>query len=247
MTRNQIDYLKLVETQRANAVQEDLTRIRDQANIEIGRGQLEESKRHNLAQEQYQMGSLQELSRHNQATELLGTQQLQESSRHNLATELEATRHNTAAENEMYRSNLARETETHRANVQSENLRQMELSEQQRYHNMSISLGYSNVQLGYAQLSEQQRANQAREAETHRSNVQHEMLTSQQIAETTRANQAREQETNRSNVSREAELHRSNTVNESIQVANTVIRGVDVAANVIGKIANTAAMILTGI
>lgn len=51
MTHNQIEYLKLKESQRANMASESLTQRRDEAAIEARVAELGETKRHNLAVE----------------------------------------------------------------------------------------------------------------------------------------------------------------------------------------------------
>lgn len=163
MTKNQIEYLKLRESQRANLAQEDLTRLRDQRSYAINLGTLAESQRHNVATEQQARASLDETSRHNLAGE-------QELKRHNIAGEQyneralqEQSRHNAAQESigrsqvgatyasialgyqqlgETQRANLAREAETNRSNV--------------------------------ARETEMNRSNVAREEETHRHNTQDE-------------------------------------------------------------------------
>lgn len=113
MTRNQIEYLKLRETQRSNQTQEELTRQRDQTTRELGFANLAEAQRHNLAGEQHNINVLGETKRHNVATEQQQVAQLQynyavlgETQRHNQATEsaqerqlIELNRHNLATEN----------------------------------------------------------------------------------------------------------------------------------------------------
>lgn len=51
MTKNQIEYLKLRETQRSNAANERLTEIRDKNAKDLGFATLGETARHNLATE----------------------------------------------------------------------------------------------------------------------------------------------------------------------------------------------------
>lgn len=239
MTRNQVAYAQLLEQRRSNQANEALTKARDTANREIGMFNATESQRHNYMTEQQAVASLDEQSRHNVMTEQLQQQYQQELGRHNVATEEETVRSNTARELETRRSNIAREVELNRSNVANESLRSAELSEQQRYHSMSIGLGYS-------QLAETRRHNQAFEEETQRSNIARE-------TETNRANVAREMETNRSNIATELERYRSNTTveaetaranlareqetarhnqrSEQIDMYNTIIRGFGTASH----------------
>lgn len=102
MTRNQIDYAKLLESKRAAQAQETLTRRRDEAAMRLGIDQLAETSRHNLAGERISKGTL------------------DETSRSNMAKERETYRANVAKETETNRSNLARESETGRHNIATE-------------------------------------------------------------------------------------------------------------------------------
>lgn len=123
MTRNQIEYAKLLESRRAAQAQESLTQARDEetarshrAGEAISSGTLKESNRHNLAAESLEANRIAETTRSNRAKE-------QETSRSNKAKEAEARRSNLARELETNRSNVARETETHRGATASEAIR----------------------------------------------------------------------------------------------------------------------------
>lgn len=159
MTKNQIEYLKLRESQRANLAQEGLTRARDQRSYEIGLGTLAESSRHNLATEEQARASLDETSRHNLAGEGQAQRSLDESVRHNQATEQEMRRHNIVGE--QYNAKYLAETGRH-------NVAQEAIGRSQ------VGASFANISLGYQQLGETQRSNQAREAENTRSNVARE-------------------------------------------------------------------------
>nr|AMP18943.1 hypothetical protein [Otarine picobirnavirus] len=159
MTKNQIEYLKLRETQRANLVQEDLTRSRDSRSYEIGLGTLAESQRHNRATEEQARVSLDETVRHNLAGETLTRGNLDESIRHNQAVEAEASRHNKVGES--YNERALKESQRH-------NVAQEGISRSQ------VGASYANINLGYSQLGETTRANIARETENTRSNVARE-------------------------------------------------------------------------
>jgi hypothetical protein len=159
MTKNQIEYLKLRETQRANLVQEDLTRSRDSRSYEIGLGTLAESQRHNRATEEQARVSLDEVVRHNLAGEKLSRGSLDESIRHNMATESEAARHNKVGES--YNERSLRESQRH--NIAQEGIGRSQ-----------VGASFANISLGYSQLGETSRANIARETENTRSNVARE-------------------------------------------------------------------------
>lgn len=177
MTRNQIEYLKHKETQRANLRQEELTAARDSAAKELGFQNLAETSRHNQVTEQHAVNVLGEQQRHNYAQEAYNVAVLGEQTRHNMVSETLTQQ----AQDEQRRANLAREAETSRHNLATEGIsrEQLDISRDQ----LDIQRGQLEVSLG--QLAETQRANQAREAETQRSNI------------------ARETETHRSNVASE--------------------------------------------
>lgn len=136
MTKNQIEYNKLLETRRSNLKNEELTAQRDQAAREAKIIELQELARHNQAQEgltgrglDIQQGSLDETARHNRRGEAITLSQLGESIRHNQVSEAEIQRHNKAGEqaqiiqlNETQRHNLAteQETATHNRATESE-------------------------------------------------------------------------------------------------------------------------------
>lgn len=124
MTKNQIEYAKLIETRRhnkageaetarSNRAQEGIIQEYNAQTISLRDKELAESIRAHLMSEDLQTQSLQETARANIARE-------SETARSNLAHEIETQRSNFAKEQEMYRSNVARETETHRSNLASE-------------------------------------------------------------------------------------------------------------------------------
>lgn len=159
MTKNQIEYLKLRETQRSNLAQEDLTRSRDSRTYEIGLGTLAESQRHNRATESQARLSLDETARHNLAGEALTRSSLDESIRHNQAVETEASRHNKVGES--YNERVLSESRRH--NVSQEAIGRSQ-----------VGASFANINLGYSQLAEASRANIARETENTRSNIARE-------------------------------------------------------------------------
>lgn len=216
MTKNQIEYHKLLETQRSNQANEAIQSERNAQtydlglkNYGLGLQQLAETSRHNVATEQLNKLSLDETSRHNLQSEYQNAQALLEQQRHSRAVEAETNRANLARESETTRANIAAETERNRANLASEALRASELVESQRYHSMSIGLGYS-------QLAETARSNQAREAETKRSNLAYEAQQLANLQESARHSLVVERETSRANAAREAETQRANQASEAI-------------------------------
>lgn len=217
MTRNQIEFLKHLETKRANQATETEAK---RANLERERQgviSLDETSRHNLATEQHNANVLlentrhnqvteAEFARHNQATELLTSAQLSETKRANLAREELTFQANT----ETKRANRARERETERANRAIEQWRADSLDETYRHNRQSEKLQSQSVtetrranlareEISYSQLGEQRRANQAQEqlrrqqhAETERYNREVQRQRDLEIAERERANRANE-------------------------------------------------------
>lgn len=90
-----------------------------------------------------------------------------------------------------------------RHNKETESQGRSSLSETARHNLASEGLQSRQIGLGYAQLAETRRANQARE-----------LIQSNQLKETIRSNMAKEFETFRSNNAREEENTRSNKVME---------------------------------
>lgn len=169
MTRNQIEYNKLLESRRANRASEALTASRDI-----------ESARHNLESESISRQSLDEQRRSNQAREA-------ETLRSNMAKEdlqrqvnQETARSNRARESislEANAINRAAQEETARANRVKEQLQLSTLEETRRANRASESLRSSEIAVKRDNLIETSRANRARELETNRSNVAREVET----------------------------------------------------------------------
>lgn len=226
MTKNQIEFLKYQEQQRANMAQETLTRSRDYNNFTLGSRQATEIERHNQAVEQQQRVSLDQDWKKFQQSYGLSVLQLEEQARAN-----------RAREDETHRSNQAKEKETTRANVAREALGIQTLIEQQR-HNM-VGESHDQVRLGIQrdELSERQRSNLASEAirrnelsEAIRSHKATEGLRSRELGiranELSSLNQyrgkqllldsARLDEQIRSNVASEDERLRSNLAQEAL-------------------------------
>lgn len=244
MTRNQIDYLNLVEKQRSNQETERLTRERDAWSKALGFQTLGETTRHNVATEAIQSRQSSESARHNLATEQLQSTQIQETKRHNIQSEdlslsqlSELQRHNVASEDIQ-----RREADTHyqqlginRFNAETQ---RQSASEIARHNLAQETETYRN---NVALLNESIRASQARESETRRHNLSTEAISKQQVGlgyaqlnqtawyqgqqvqlqtqaqlEQHRANVARETETTRANITNEQERLRANLAKEEL-------------------------------
>jgi len=134
MTKNQIDYASLKETERSNRAAEAENFRHNFRTEELGFKNLDESRRHNVATESNQffqvheqarhnLAGEQETNRHNLISEEYGLKQINETARHNVqqeklgfATLGESRRHNIA--NESF--NLQNLSEAHRHNLASE-------------------------------------------------------------------------------------------------------------------------------
>lgn len=181
MTKNQIEYAKLLETTRANKANESLTKQRDTRAYEINLGQLGETKRHNVATEAQARASLDETIRSNQAREAHEVNVLAETKRSNQAREAETQRSNLAREAETHRSNVAQEIELNRSHLANEaETRRSNIAreaETARSNRANESIARDNVDISRMSLAERVRA--AKAAEEHNKNV---------LAESTRHN-----------------------------------------------------------
>lgn len=200
MTKNQIEYQKLVETKRSNIEQEKLTSLRDARAHYVAMGNLKETNRHNLATEGQERLKLEETTRHNNATEQIQLFVAQEGQRHNIESERnqreqialgysqlqESQRHNSAVEAETYRHNIRVEDETQRANQVRESIDRFTADSLDRYRTQQIGLGYS-------QLAETARSNKAKESLNTMSFNWQVHKESSQLMETARSNRANEQ------------------------------------------------------
>lgn len=210
MTRNQIDYNRLLEERRSNRAKE-----------ELAASQNAEVVRHNYETERQNLISLDEMGRSNRARE-------SETQRTNLAQEAlkgreidERIRSNLRSE-ALRSAELAERTRRNDADIlHNANL----LQEQIRSNKAKESLSSQEINIKRNTLSETIRANQARENENVRSNVAREQ-------ENFRSNTAKELETARSNRAREEETARHNKVEE----VNTGLRNATYAADVAGRL-----------
>lgn len=189
MTKNQIEYLKLLESQRSNKAQESLTAKRDATTRELGFGNLAETTRHNLQSEAHNRAVLDETSRHNVVVEnetqrhnvsqeQLGRDQLLELNRHNTVTEghtaqqiLESARHNQATES-IERDKAA----TQRYQADTQRYSALETSR----HNLAVEDETSRHNV--TSERETERSNRAKESETSRHNKAQESIGYGQIS-----------------------------------------------------------------
>jgi len=222
VTRNQIDYLKHLETVRSNKANESETKRSNVANenikIEYNTQSLAETKRHNIAGEAAEGFRNRETQRHNVAGEKLEAGKVSETNRHNLFTEGISA----ATLDETIRSNQARESETMRSNQAKE------------YENFRHNTSMEQVEVG--RLNENIRHNQATEnlestkiQETQRHNMMSEGLEQQRIDELVRSNQASEAIRWDSNAVAREQVAASLYATET----NKAIREMEIASNVV--------------
>lgn len=140
-----------------------------------------------MTRNQIEYWKLGEEARHNQASE-------GETARHNVTTEketersnraregidlsklAETTRHNVVTEGETRRHNVATEDETNRHNVVTESVDLGKLGESVRHNKAAEALSGANVNLGYAELSEQAKHNRNTETIQKYSAVSQDVL-----------------------------------------------------------------------
>lgn len=244
MTKNQIEYGKLLEQRRTNLSNEDLTRRRDTLQAQARFVELREQGRHNLASEQIQSGSLDESIRHNRATESVQTGQLEEARRHNLAQEnvqtgqlSELRRHNQATEQaQLVDLGIKRDSqqESVRHNQQVESISRYDADTRR------AQLGIARAQVAVAQRQADAsimnaETNRMQQLEAARHNVIQEQVSLQdaatrqtqvigqlnlgrdRLSEDKRHAQVVELETGRHNVTTETETQRHNTASEFIE------------------------------
>lgn len=185
MTRNQIEYGKLLESRRSNQANERLTGRRDEAAIQARTIELAELGRHNVATEGLQAQqislnaqTLGETIRHNRQTESvaqgqleLGRGQLSETRRHNQAQE----RATVIQLNEQSRHNLVTEAETGRHNSQTEQLQSEKQGEEKRHNIVSETTAAGKLALDTLtreqQLAETARHNRVMELKDYSTHV----------------------------------------------------------------------------
>lgn len=217
MTKNQIEYLKLRETQRNNAEVNELTRSRIGNDFAVSTMSLGETQRHNKAQELNAANQTLENVRHNINSELL--------------TELGV--------HETERANRAREAETKRSNQAQESLTTTSLQQSKAYQSAQVGLGYSQVGLGYSQLSEASRANKANEAIKQQQNQEVNRANVARETEQHRANVASEQNTARRNAISTDELAEKVRHNQRQEVSMFI----DTGANALSSLTKAASTI----
>lgn len=206
MTKNQIEYAKLLEQRRSNRSNEVLIDRRDRNAMTIAMGTLAETQRHNQMSERISLDINSETARHNQAQESMQAQSIAETRRSNLAREAETSRANLAKEQETRRANLAREAEQERADIARE-------VETRRSNTVS-------QQISLRGLEEQRRTNQAREHETSRHNLAQESETIRSAMESERIKLLTLQESERASRAHEQTTRRGQDVQASIAREN---------------------------
>lgn len=230
MTRNQLEYLKILESQRANKAREAEDVRSHQAQEAFNLSSLSEIQRNNLERERQGRSQLAETARANQAREALNFQQHLETVRSNTARENETQRHNLESERisfsqlaETSRANRAQESiarernaETKRSNLEKESQGRQSLAETERYNTAQISARQS-------ELAEKQRAAKADEAIKIARNV----TEAGRLAETVRSDLAREAETSKHNRAMELKDY-STRVNYSGGTVNSTVGGTTV-------------------
>lgn len=176
MTKLQVEWYKVNETERANRANEEILRQRLAQEKKIAADQLAETSRHNYAAEQVSFFTAREGARHNQAVEGLQSQQLSEAQRHNLANEGIA-QHEADTKRAQYF-----ETTRHNAEVEQQGrtdvaTRQAAQKAQQLYWERMAHNAAQEISLGFSQLQEAQRHNretellQSRQAATQAASV----------------------------------------------------------------------------
>lgn len=212
MTRNQIEYWRLKETNRSNRATEKET---NRSNL----ARETETNRNNNLLFGAKMAELAETTRSNVARETNTAIANTEQARHNLATEL--------AQNQLNRANLMN-AQTNRFNA-LENQRS-HLANEMNQSLQGVNSAMRNVmdyEISNRQLGESNRHNLASESIL---NYQNE-LRLKELNETSLHNRATEIEQSRHNVAQEREAMRSHTQNELNDRANTMIRGYDSVLN----------------
>lgn len=182
MTKNQIEYNKLLETQRHNQRDENIRQSGNELTYQLGRSQLAETSRSNRAKEGLTGAANLETARHNAEQERLNQLLYGETQRSNRANE--AIRQSTLVEQN--RSNLANEAIRNAANAT-----QAYSAQTQRY-------------LGERSQDEQERSNVAREI-----NAQAQTEVSQALA---KAEAARLEEQARHNMATEKNQFAQNVI-----------------------------------
>lgn len=200
MTRNQIEYQKLLETQRANRASESITTARDAATRALG------------------LDTLQETQRHNQQVELQARDNLAEQYRDNVAQLQELQRSHMASEgigwfNAQTQRNAQEETARYNTVLTALNQYRADIDKYRAdVSQYAADVGASShiASAGIAAAASQYASDNALLAKQLQLDLDkygidvRQDLERMQLAETSRANVARETETNRSNIANEA-------------------------------------------
>lgn len=218
MTKNQIEFQKLVETKRANRANEELTHERDAATKRLGLETLQETARHNQQVELQARDNLAEQQRNNIA-------QLEEAQRTHLANEgigqlnadiemrkaIEQQRHNQVAEEltaltadvSRFAAEVGASSRTAAAGISaaaSQYMADASLIAKQ----MDVDLGNrrigADIGINTARISESRRESIARQSEINRANLMSEQQKGLSLAEQARNNLVNQMLTREKNV-----------------------------------------------
>jgi len=221
MTRNQIEYAKLVETRRANRASEENERYRTSSNYQAAMSQVLENRRHNVIGESQ------------------NAQTLEETRRSNVAREQESLRSSLAKEAETMRSNMAKELEANRHNVQTEHQAAKQLEADVAYRsavvaeNLRSHLADESIRRG--QLAETAVHNRATEVQARNQLAADYTIRSNQLAEAIRHNMQGEDvalQTLSATVRHNAEMERQGRDKLALEGINTSIKSAETDAKV---------------
>lgn len=232
MTKLQLEYLKYSENQRANKASEALTALRDNRAYFVNLGTLNENIRSNQERERQGLISLAETERSHRANEQISLDSLEETKRANREREaqgrlsLELT---SARDSESARHNLATEsldsrridvTQAHYAEQDAYTKAHYERSDANTLRDINNRAWYNaqNIQLGYANLAEQNRHYVAMETETNRSNRTNELIKGLQMANTKNIADADRQNAYKMNEARIAQTMYDNSAQRQIDL-----------------------------
>lgn len=251
MTRNQIEYLKLKEQQRANQMTVlENRRHATASEVEAKRSNVareRETSRANQASEYRSILNLNELkrsniaretetNRHNVSTEALTREQNIETSRHNQATEFETSRSNRVQEalsSQRNSLNAAQIAESTRHNMVSENLTQAG-----QYYNYSLGLGGLDVQQQNADTASRNASTNRmeidalmRNAATNEQNANTRVLEYLNSAQRTQIEQYLADETNRHNLATEFAAQERISLDRAELIVDSVLEGLSMLKN----------------
>lgn len=262
MTRNQIEYSKLKETQRANLQQEALTRQRDLNTYMLGSRNATETERANRERERQGLISLGESERANRAREALQQLTLDETRRANLEKEsqgrlgLQIQGRQLDLQSRDVETRERQLSETERANRERESLSRSQLSEtvrhdiqQENINRQGINANYAVGMSGIAQRERESLRNYevslgnlsetiSHNEETERvSRIQANVARLGRVVDVLKLNEQK-----RSDIARETETERANRMKEylgqqevNLKYVNTAFQGIKQMGDIISK------------